>query len=151
MKLSIVRVETSDQGTFSKGTLENGMVFDFIELPWRDNASQISCMPAGDYPAKLVKSPHFGRMVYALQGVPGRAAVEMHPANYAGDVEKGYRSDLKGCMAPGLARGMLPNPATGIVQQVVLMSVSALDQIIRETDGEDLDITVSWADGVSPE
>jgi hypothetical protein len=36
------------------------------ELPWRDNAPSISCVPAGTYRAIFTNSPRFGRALYLL-------------------------------------------------------------------------------------
>lgn len=58
-----------------------------VEDPWLDNQPNVSCIPAGTYIAKRYKSPHFGVDVFMLQGVPGRSAIEIHPANRVSDVE----------------------------------------------------------------
>jgi hypothetical protein len=107
--LTLIRDETGDEGTFSIGTLTEGDnrlgFWDWIELPWRDNRSDVSCIP----PGPLRGAPHalraFNREVYVLEGVPDRQAIELHPANWAGDVSLGFHTDLHGCAAPGIARG----------------------------------------------
>ena len=153
MKLHLVRTETGDEGTFSIGTLYSEPVkqWDFIELPWRQNQTGISCVPAGTYNAKLVDSQHFQRKVYLFENVPGRSAVEMHPANWAGDVSLGYHSDLRGCCAPGRHRGAIPPPGQSKAQPCVLESKVALDELIALTDGEDIEVTFEWAEGSNPE
>lgn len=63
-----------------------------LELPWRDNASQVSCIPEGIYQVRTRKTDKFG-MHYHVQGVPGREWILFHPATYV--------SQLLGCLIPG--------------------------------------------------
>ncbi len=140
--LVITREESTDLGTFSKGVLDGDLEWDFLELPWRDNLPTISCVPPGSYLATLFHSQHFGRTVYQVHDVPGRDAIEIHPANWAGDRALGYHSDLRGCAAPGTARGELVTPK-GTLQAGVLHSGLALDQLI-EAAGERLMVSFAW-------
>ena len=64
-----------------------------LELPWLNNAPQVSCIPAGDYEAVLDYSPAFKYNLFELKGVPNRAEVKIHIANFA--------RELRGCLAPG--------------------------------------------------
>jgi hypothetical protein len=152
-RLTLIRDETGDEGTFSTGMLTEGEQrlgwWNFIELPWRDNAPGLSCIPPGMYYAHIIVSSHFHRDVYLLEGIPNRDAIEMHPANFAGDATLGYHSDLKGCMAPGTGRGELMAP-NGIKQKVVLSSAKALDELIAATMSEPIEIVISWEQGVGP-
>ncbi len=65
-----------------------------MELPWRKNQCQISCIPIGKY--KVVKhvSPKFGPCFHVLN-VPGRSEILIHKGN--------YNSDTLGCILPGAA------------------------------------------------
>ena len=139
-RLCIYREESTDEGTFGYGAFtDGGPSWNFLELPWRDNQPNVSCIPAGIYTAHLIDSPHFQRKVFLLENVPGRSDVEMHPANWGGDTSLGYYSDLRGCCAPGIDRGMLTNPH-GAMQAAVLRSSHALDQIIDHAAGEPIEI-----------
>lgn len=142
MRLVISREESTDEGTFSTGVLDGDLAWDFVELPWKDNLQGLSCIPAGEYEARLIQSPHFGRAVYVLEDVPGRSAIEMHPANWGGDVELGYYSDLRGCCAPGTDRALLVTP-DGKLQRGVTHSKLALDQLM-EAAGSTLTIKFTW-------
>ncbi len=64
-----------------------------IELPWKDNANGISCVPAGDYPLVLERSAKFGKDLWELKDVPGRSECKIHVCNYV--------SQLEGCIGPG--------------------------------------------------
>ncbi len=144
-RLVITREASTDEGTFSKGVLDSDLTWDFVELPWKNNEQGLSCVPAGEYTARIVHSKHFGRPVYLLEGVPDRDAIEIHPANWGGDIELGYHSDLKGCAAPGTERGILVTPE-GKLQQAVMHSGLALDQLM-EAAGETLSIKFTWIGG----
>ncbi len=147
-KLVISREASQPEGTFSRGVLDDDLSWDFVELPWKGNAPEVSCVPAGVYHARLTHSQHFGRTVYLLEGVPNRAFIEIHPANWGGDKDAGFHSDLRGCCAPGTARGLLVTPG-GKLQEAVLHSGLALDQLI-EAAGESMSIEFKWT-GDSPE
>lgn len=64
-----------------------------LELPWKDNANDISCIPEGTYVCKWTHSPALGKETYEITGVPGRTGIRIHSANY-------FRQ-LKGCTAIG--------------------------------------------------
>ena len=84
---------------FAEGT--NGILFvdeettpicHTIELPWRNNCVNISCIPPGTYPVKERYSPKFKWHLH-VQQVPGRSLILFHPANNA-------MFELQGCIAP---------------------------------------------------
>lgn len=64
-----------------------------LELPWRGNAQNISCIPEGIYPYRKAHSPARGVEVIWIDKVPDRSAIQIHAANQT--------DDLKGCIAPG--------------------------------------------------
>ena len=64
-----------------------------VELPDRDNQSNISCVPDGTYNVVLEHSPRFNMDLWELKGVPNRSECKIHSANYA--------HQLNGCIAPG--------------------------------------------------
>ena len=63
-----------------------------IELPWRDNEPRRSCIPEGRYRLRRRYSPRYGEHLL-VQGVKGRSAILVHPANDAA-------TELQGCIAP---------------------------------------------------
>lgn len=100
-----------------------------IELPWRQNARRISCIPEGTYVLRKRYSARF-KWHFEVVGVPGRSAILLHPANDAG-------RELKGCIAPvlrhtGAGRGSSSRIA---LQRLKDLLYPALDQekIIRLT------------------
>jgi hypothetical protein len=77
----------------------NGFVCKTLELPDKNNASQVSCIPSGVYICKYTKSPLFSQKAghdvytYEIQNVPNRGGIRIHSANYA--------RQLLGCVALG--------------------------------------------------
>lgn len=57
-----------------------------LELPWKDNITSVSCIPAGTYDTTFYDSPAHGK-VLLLQDVPGRTYVEIHSGNYTDQTE----------------------------------------------------------------
>lgn len=106
---------------FTRGYLIlDGFVRPTLELPWLDNAKNISCIPTGRYRCEIKRSPRFG-LVYEVQEVPGRTDILFHVANRT--------RDLKGCIALGSRRGRLSG------DEAVLLSSDALTDIRKHTVG----------------
>jgi len=148
MKATLTRVDSGDQGTFGLLVLENGAHWHSLELPWRENRTKISCIPEGLYAARLEWSEHFQRNVYHLQDVPDRQAVEIHPANFAGDVMLGWSADLLGCIALGTGTGQLVN-RSGISQRALIASRTAMTEFESALNGEELEIEIKSAEKVA--
>ena len=60
-------------------------MFTTLERPWKDNAENISCVPAGSYQFRRVFSPKHGLEVFQALNIPGRTLVEIHPGNFITD------------------------------------------------------------------
>ncbi len=143
MQLTIHRGPSRDYGTFGTAELDDGTVFDSLELPWRDNLIGKSCILIGTYTAILVDSPHFGYQVYQLQSTPGRSYVEIHPANWAGNVDMGLYSDLLGCIALGHGYGVLQPPEdTFNPQMAVLNSRAAFKEFMTKCNGKAITVKI---------
>lgn len=92
-----------------------------IELPWRDNRKNLSCIPAGTYVLKLRYSPKFKWHLH-VQKVPGRTLILFHPANHA-------ILELQGCIAPvstltGAGKGEGSREAFQLLMQRVSVALS---------------------------
>lgn len=118
-KHQIYRVSTSDQGTFGRLILP-GLTLFTGELPDRDNAPGLSCIPPGTRPCQLTYSPRFGKNLYLVGPVPGRSGIRKHAANFMGDVTKGLKAQLNGCIALGERLGWIGG------QKAVLLSQPAM-------------------------
>ena len=96
--VKLLRAETGPQGTFGRMVV-GGRTWFTVERQWLNNASDVSCFPAGVYRARMTWSPRFKTMLYELFGVPGRFACRVHPANRA--------MQLNGCVALGEKLGYM--------------------------------------------
>ena len=100
----------------------NGIIFNgaqhvcrTIELPWKHNEKQVSCIPEGRYELRDRYSKKYGSHLI-LHGVKGRSYILIHPANSA-------LQELKGCIAPvtdhsGPGRGTQSRIAMAKLQQL---------------------------------
>jgi hypothetical protein len=154
----LTRHPSTDEGTFGTWISDSGWSCHTVELPWRDNACEISCIPCGTYRAVWRWSQGHQRSLYHLINVPMRSEVEIHSGNLAGDVSKGYASEVRGCILPGLALGEFPKGSKlgggkivlGRDQLGVEASVSALSLLekdMRNADStqSDFDLTIMEA------
>lgn len=65
-----------------------------LELPWKDNKKNVSCIPSGSYWVDKYLSPTKGRgIVFQFSNVPGRSNIQIHKGNYF--------TDILGCTLPG--------------------------------------------------
>lgn len=107
---TINRDSSTDHGTFGTFSITRGgdwnrLTLQSLELPWRDNAINVSCIPCGIYTCEFAWSTKRLRFVYWVRDVLPRTSIQMHSANYAGDVTQGFKSNVKGCIALGMTRG----------------------------------------------
>src|SRR5690606_21670083 len=122
------RLESSDEGTFGK-IIVGGREFFTGELPWRENAPNISCIPAGVYPCAFTYSPRFRRLMYLVDRVRGRSGIRIHSANFMGDASKGHKCQLNGCIAPGMKIGWIDK------QKAVFSSMTATRELQEALQG----------------
>jgi len=88
MKLKLIRPPLDKCVNSTIGDLFINEVFlgYTLELPWRDNQHNISCVPEGTYPIQMFPAEHWHRSVPVVMNVPNRSGIEMHVANYPKDV-----------------------------------------------------------------
>lgn len=139
-KAYLYREPSSNEGTFGY-IVYNGEWWYSLELPDRNNSTNISRIPAGEYICKKRYSPRFKRYTYHLQDVVGRTWILIHSANFAGDTEKGYQSHLNGCIAFGKGRGKIKNKF-GEYQRAILNSRTAVREFMELIDDEEFKITI---------
>lgn len=100
-----------------------------LELPWKNNYAEISCIPAGKYICKRVNSPRHGN-TFEVTGVPSRTHILFHGANLI--------SDLLGCI--GVAefyhnfsgKAGVANPTKGAAMQEFLQLTEGRDEFELE-------------------
>jgi hypothetical protein len=103
-KVFLSRLSRGDKqtlGTLSAAIDSGVFVCKTLELAWKDNASNISCIPEGEYLCKWTRSVRLSKLTgsdyytYEVLGVVGRAGIRIHSANYF--------TQISGCIALGSA------------------------------------------------
>jgi hypothetical protein len=84
--LTLLRVGSSDHGTF--GVLREGAIPFAVtmEPPWTNNEQRMSCIPPGRYVCRRVQSQKFGE-TFEVTDVPGRSHILFHAGNTLDDTE----------------------------------------------------------------
>lgn len=80
------------QGTNGALFCNGRFICHTIELPWKKNERNISCIPEGKYTIAPRFSERF-KHHFIVKGVPERQMILVHPANHA-------MEELEGCIAP---------------------------------------------------
>jgi len=121
-RLALQRICADDEATFGALYLvqEAGAVRPLavtLELPWRNNARRVSCIPAGVYKLDIFyHSPIYG-VVPLVENVPGRDGILLHAGNLP--------EDTKGCIIVGSRFGLLDH------QDAVLRSKLMFEDVQR--------------------
>lgn len=86
MTLDLIRVGQSEAGTF--GVLRLGPIpFALtLEQPWRNNETNISCIPPTEYICRRIHSNKFGE-TFEVQGVERRSHILFHKGNVLADTQ----------------------------------------------------------------
>lgn len=85
-ELTIERKTTSSNCTMGY-LIANGQVICYtLELPWKDNQNNISCIPVGSYKGILRYDKPDGWRIQ-LENVPNRTGVQIHMGNYTSQIE----------------------------------------------------------------
>jgi hypothetical protein len=103
-------------------------ICETLELPWKNNQSNISCIPERTYQCKIAYSPIHGYDVYWILNVPNRSAVEIHIGNFA--------KDTKGCILLGTTRA----------HDCILRSKIAFNKFMEKMAKNDFALTISKLD-----
>ena len=102
-----------------------------MELPWRDNRTNVSCIPTGRYKLSLFTSAKFGKCLEVMN-VPGRNAILIHKGN--------YNKDTHGCILPGRELfdlnkdGLFDVVESGVTVEKVLSCWDGAGEIIIENE-----------------
>jgi hypothetical protein len=129
--LTLLRVESNEEEVFGRFAIPGGSILHTLEPPWKDNAPQISCIPAGLYTLRRRFSVKHAMELFGIDGVPDRSDIEIHPGNYP--------QDTLGCVLPGLAREL----------HAVLRSKEAFARFMDAMKGlTEVPIEVTWAPGL---
>jgi len=97
-----------------------------IELPWKGNERNVSCIPEGRYALAKRYSERF-KWHIEIRDVAGRSDILFHPANYA-------LRELRGCIAPvselsGAGKGSGSLKAFGLLKRLVYKRINAKEDV----------------------
>lgn len=97
LKIQINRFNDNGQQTTGYGIVinsKNEVIYSFVtlELPWLNNAKQVSCIPIGVYECSKRFSDKFGYH-FCVKNVPNRDFILIHQGN--------TKNDIKGCILVG--------------------------------------------------
>ena len=93
-------------GAYIEGD-EGNILFSFktLELPWRANKRNVSCIPEGTYKVVRRFSQKYKHHLH-ITGVEGRSLILIHWGNYAGSINpKTGTPDIRGCILVGSRYG----------------------------------------------
>ena len=123
---------------FDEDTGELEFTCKTLELPYRDNERNISCIPEGFYDVVARQSPKYGNHLH-VTGVEGRSLILFHHANYVGsDNPRTGSPDLRGCIAVGSKFGDI----TGDGIKEILNSKRTMRELMKVSpDGFVLEVT----------
>lgn len=142
INITITRLITGNDGTFGKLDIaQPRWQCATLEQPYRDNKPAVSRIPAGIYRAVWQWSPRLQRCTYRLLDVPGRTGILIHPANFAGDRNMNWYSELMGCISLGSHVQKLRNPL-GDMQKAVFLSRHTVAEFEALCDQKPLLITI---------
>ena len=91
-KVVLQRIDSTDAGTIGRLMIDGEFLCFTVELPWRENQRDESCIPGGIYDLGWYSSPTKGSCLH-VQNVPNRDYILFHVAN--------YQRECKGCIFPG--------------------------------------------------
>lgn len=138
MRLLLLRHASDDEGTVGTVINDGRVALLMEELPWRDNRSNLSHIPAGRYRVEYLARSASGkyRDIYHVLNVPGRTGILIHAGNYAGDSLQGLCTDSWGCLLPGLRLGRMNG------QRVVLASRGGMDALHALTGRQGFELEI---------
>ena len=99
INLLIIRDTFTEESTIGKLYIDGEEFCDTLELAWRDNQRRISCIPSGEYKARIRLPRESASRDYIhllIQDVPNRDYVLFHRGNTA--------KDSRGCVLVGQSR-----------------------------------------------
>lgn len=136
MRAYLIRIKEDDEGTLGILSIpELGYSCYTTELPDRDNMTNISRIPAGNYTVQPYSSKAH-KKAFQVMNVEDRGKILIHVGNWSGDTSKGYISDSEGCILVGNKVDILNN------QRAVLNSVDTLKELNRVTKRKGFKLTI---------
>lgn len=138
----LTRFAYTPNGTFGR-LVVSGKEFYTVERPWKNNESNVSCIPEGDYTLRMRDSGVVSRSTggaysrgWEVTSVKGRSFIMIHPGNTV--------DDLQGCIAPGKGLGAVSG------KWAVVSSRQAFDELMKLLAGQtEWKLTIDFSSGYS--
>lgn len=117
---------------------EHMKAYRTLELPYKNNLPEISCIPDGVYACQWTRSNRLSKIkgidiyTYEVLNVPNRSGIRIHSVNYV--------ADLKGCIALGMSLADINKD--GIVD--LAESKKALEDFNNYFQKEPFSLTIKW-------
>jgi len=131
VELTLQRLEVAERPTLGFLEISSAPSFSHhlltLELPFRDNQKNISCIPKGTYECVRVYNRAIGfpprriPITYEVKDVPGRSGILFHAGNFV--------SNTQGCILLGLSLSKEP--------YIILESRQAMVRFISLLKGHD--------------
>lgn len=102
-----------------------------LELPWKNNSHNISCIPEGIYGLKKYSSSKHPKN-YEVAGVPNRDAILIHKGN--------YNTDIQGCILVGDGYNDINNDG----EIDIINSSITVEKLLESTNYEELPIVITY-------
>ena len=132
MKVFLIRLQKQDKQTLGNYLIYDGLelkgMFKCLELPWKDNQRNISCIPEGTYPVVKRFTDRRG-WHFHIKNTEPRTWILIHKGN--------YNFDIQGCQLPGM--GFSDMNKDGYLD--VFSSTIALEKMI-EILPDEFDLTI---------
>ena len=134
LRAFLTRLEDDGHQTLGHLRLYDGLELIFecstLELPWKANMRNISCIPKGVYKCKHRSSEKYKNHII-LQNVPNRRYILIHQGN--------YNTDTRGCILVGSRFGKINRDS--------LLDIAAsrrtLAQLLDSTEGSGFELNIS--------
>lgn len=126
LNFTLERKIARESGTFGRLSGE-GLSLYTLELPWRGNKNDVSCIPSGVYKVVHHSTKDYPDH-YRLLNVDGRAGILIHAGNTI--------SDIRGCILVGKSVGKLGK------QDAVLESGAALAELRAKVGKSGFTLTI---------
>lgn len=124
----LTRIATGSEGTFGALTINGNASCVTLEPPWKMNAEDVSCIPAGQYICKPYSSKRYPN-VYQIMEVHGRTVVLIHIGNRLKNTE--------GCVLLGSEYGELRGKAA------ILNSTKAVNKFLKIIGDNEFQLTIT--------
>ena len=131
--LLIIRDTFTNDSIIGKLYLNSEFISHTLELPWKDNARSVSCIPKGVYDCRTRTAKESGSRDYLhllVKDVPNRTYILFHYGNSP--------SDSRGCILTGMMRADEPDKILHSRKAHHLL----MDKIIAQDMSEQLELVI---------